>query len=83
MLRAELLAERVLGDQRLELADHVAVMPEREVGLDPPFECGEAELLEARALVPGEGLRELGECRSAPERERRAQQLPRLAGIVL
>ena len=83
MLRAEPLAQRVLGDQRLELADHVAVMPEREVGLDPPFERGEAELLEARALVPGERLRELGECRPAPERERVAQQLPRLPGIAL
>ena len=83
VLRAEPFAKRVLGDQRLELADDVAVMPEREVGLDPPFECGEAELLEARALVPGERLRELGERRPAPERERATQQLPRLPRLVL
>ena len=63
------------GDQRLELADDVAVVPEREVGLDPPFECGEAELLETRALVPGERLGELGQRRAAPERQRVAQQL--------
>ena len=80
MLRAEPLAQRMLRDQRLELADDVAVMPERQVGLDPPLERGEAQLLEARALVPCERLRELGQRGPAPERERVAQQLARLLG---
>jgi hypothetical protein len=45
-------------------------MTEREVGLDPPLERRHAELLETRALMPGERLRKLGECGPAPECER-------------
>ena len=70
MLGAKTLAQRVLGDQRLELADDVALMPERELGLDPQLDRGQAKLLEPRALVPGERLRELGQRGAAPERER-------------
>jgi hypothetical protein len=83
VLRADALAKRVLGDQRLELADHVPVMAEREVGLDPPLECDEAELLETRALVFRERLRELGKRGPAPERERLTQQLSDRPGIAL
>ncbi len=83
MLSAQVLAQRVLSDQRLELAHHVAMMPEREVRFDPPFERGNPQLLEARALVPREGLRELGQCAPAPERERGTQQLSRLLGMAL
>ena len=83
MLRADALAKRVLGDQRFELTDHVAVMAEREVGLDPPLERDEAELLETRALVSRERFRELGERGPTPERERLAEQFSRLPGIAL
>ena len=83
VLGAKTFAERMLGDQRLELADHVAMVPERELGLDPQLDRGEAKLLEPRALVPGERLRELGQRLAAPERERAAQQLARLPGIAL
>ena len=82
VLQAEALAKRVLGDQRFELTDHVAVMAEREVGLDPLLERCNAELLETRALVPGERLRDLGQRGPAPERKRVTQQLSRLRSIA-
>ncbi len=44
-----------------------------EVGLDPPLERRDSKLLEASALAPRERLRELGQRRAAPERERFAQ----------
>ena len=80
VLQAEALAKRVLGDQRFELADHVAVMAEREVGLDPLLERGQAELLETRALVPGERLRDLGQRGPAPERKRVTPAAPSPSG---
>ena len=45
MLGAKTLPQRVLGDQRLEFADYVTLMPKRELGLDPQFDCGKAKLL--------------------------------------
>ena len=48
-LAAKALAQRLRGDQRLELADEVGVAPERELGLDPLLEGAPAELLEAAA----------------------------------
>ena len=83
VLRAEPLSERVLRDQRLQLADDVAMAAEREVGLDPPFERAEAQLLEPRRLVRCEGLRELGERRPAPERERARRAAASPAGLLL
>ena len=73
----------MLGNQRLELADDVALVPERELGLDPQFDCGEAKLLETCGLVPAEGFSELGEGGAARERKGAGQQLPRLPGVVL
>ena len=69
------LAQRVLGDERLELADELRVAAEREVGVDPLLERREAELLEP----DDRGLRErlvgeVGERGAAPERERLAQR---------
>jgi hypothetical protein len=83
VLRPETLAKRMLGRQRFELAHDVAMVPERAVGLDPPFERGDAQLFEARALLPGEGLRDLGQGGSAPQCERRIQQLSRSLRLVL
>ena len=37
-LAAQPLAQRVLGDQRLELADQLSVAAERELGVDAPLE---------------------------------------------
>ena len=61
MLRAEPLAKRLAGNQRLELADEVGLKAKGELGVDPLFEGREAEFLETGALVPAERFRELGE----------------------
>ena len=59
------LAERVLGDQCLELPDQLVVAPECEVGVDPELDCCQPDLLE-----PGDGR--LGEALVGEVRERRA-----------
>ena len=59
-LAAERLAQRVLADERLELADHVAVPPELEIGVDALPQRDEPELLEAADLR----LREVLEART-------------------
>ena len=70
-LPAERLAKRVLADETLELADHIAVAPELELGVDALAEDNEPQLLEPPDLRLREVVeRELGERRPAPERER-------------
>ena len=70
--------------QRFELAHHVAVAAEREVGLDPRFERGQAELLEPRTLAAARTApSELGQRGPAPERQRLAEPVGRLLGIAL
>ena len=69
----------MLTNERLELADELRAAAECKVGLDPLLERGEPELLE----TPDRGLRErlireLGERRAAPQRERLAELLGRL-----
>ena len=67
----------MLRDERLQLADERAVPAEREIGVDPVLERGEPELLEPVRLRPRERLvREVGERRAAPERERLAAAAP-------
>ena len=65
------LAVGVLGDQRLELADHVGVPAERELGLDQLLERHHAQIFEPGDLGLRESLvREVGQRRAPPERER-------------
>ena len=77
----QVLAERVLGDECLELCDQLVVAPEREVGIDSQLDRRQPDLLE-----PGDrGLREVlvgkvRERRAPPERERVAQPCRRLRG---
>jgi hypothetical protein len=62
------------GDERLELGDDLVATSEREVGLDPLLDGGQAELLEAGDLLLSERVEgELGERRAAPEPERLSQ----------
>ena len=71
-------AQRLLRDERGELADERGVASKREVGVDPLLEHGEAALLEARDLGPREVVvGEIGQRRPAPQRERLAQLLGR------
>src|SRR5207344_1051574 len=71
-LRAEGLAQRVLGDQRLQLPHELGRATGREVGLDPLLDRRDVLLLE-----PGGLERELAvaERIAAPETQRLAQQL--------
>ena len=70
----------MLRDERLELADDVAVPPELEVGLDPLLERGDAKLLQPSDLGLRELLeRELGERGPTPELER-SRSAPALRG---
>ena len=72
-------AERVLGDERLELSDQVGVATQVEVGLDPKLQCGQPDLLE-----PGDGrlgellVGDVRERRAPPQRERVAKACRRL-----
>ena len=78
-IHPEALAERVLGDERLELPDQLVVAPECEVGVDPQLQRGEPDLLE-----PGDGrlrealVGEVRERRTPPQRQRVAQPLRRV-----
>ena len=76
-LAAQPLAERVGGDERLQLADERGVAAERELGVDPLLEGDDAQLVEPGGLEPGELLLvEVCERRAVPERERLAQTAP-------
>ena len=81
-LSAQAFAERVLGDERLELRHQVVVAAERQVGVDPILERREPQLLEPSDLAVRERLAaKLGERLPVPERERVAQQGRPLARI--
>ena len=86
-LPARPLAQRILGDKRLELADDLRVSPQREIGLDALLDRREAQLLEPRDRRLGEVVvGEVPERRTAPQVERLAKQrrptlrVPRGAG---
>ena len=64
-------AERVLGDECLELPDQLVVAPEREVGVDPELDCCQPDLLEPGDRRLGEALvGEVRERRASPQRQR-------------
>src|SRR5206468_1183196 len=70
------LAQRLLLDECLQLADEPRVLAQLELGFNPLLERAEAELVEAPAGRERERqLAELRERRATPERERVAQQL--------
>ena len=77
-------AERMLEDELLQLAHHVGVSPERQVGLDPPLEREHSELLEAPCNgVEQRLLREVGERATAPEGEARREGRGGHSGIAV
>ena len=76
-LATQPLAQRMLPHERLELADQLRVPSAAQVGLDAVLEQCEPQLLEPADLRLRERLEdEIGERRSAPERQR----LPQLLG---
>src|SRR5205823_11568540 len=51
-LGAQALAQRVLPDERLQLANHLRVRADRQLRLCPLLHQREVELVEARDLLP-------------------------------
>ena len=65
----------MLGDQQLELAQHLRVTPESKLGLNQLFPPANAQLLQPRDLKLREALvRELRQRRPAPQRQRLIKQ---------
>ena len=82
-LAAQLLAQRLLVDERLSSATSALVLAELELGLDPRLERVEPELREPAAAGCANGSRRNSASgRPAPERERLAQSCARGAGVV-
>ena len=74
-LRVQALAQRLLGDERLELADDLGVAARLEVLVDRQLERREPQLLEPADLERGERLAgDVVERRPAPQRERLARR---------
>ena len=77
------LTVRMHRDERLELADHIAVVTEHQLSLDPVLHRGQPRLLQARDLALSKRLiREIGERLAAPQPQRRVQQLPRASSFT-
>ena len=82
-LPAQLLAERFLLDQRLELTHETFVASKLELCVDALLESGEPQLGEAPGGRERERLLpELHESRAAPERECLTQELGAASGIT-
>jgi hypothetical protein len=66
-LAEEPLPVRVLGDQRLQLADQLALAAKGQIGVDPVLERRQARLLQPCDLAPRERLvRQVGERLTPP-----------------
>ena len=75
-LASQPLVERMLRDERLELADQLEMTSQGKLGLHACRDTGDTEILEPRDRALGKGLvDEVGERRPAPELERVAQRL--------
>ena len=73
-LGMQVLTQRIRGDERVELADHLGVPPGREVGVDRGLRRPQPQLLEAADLGGGERL--VGDVLqrvTVPERQRVAR----------
>ena len=77
-----MLAQGVLGHERLELADDVRMAAQRQVRVDPRLGAGEPELLEASDLRLREHLEaNVGERGATPERQRRPESLGSVGSV--
>ena len=77
-LRVKALAQRLLGDQRLEPGDRLGVAPCGEIGVDRQLDRAQVEPLEAADLGSGKGLGgDVGERGAAPQLERGSGQAVR------
>ena len=72
------LAQRMLGDERLELAHQLAMTPVRELRVDRLRERSQPQLLQATDLRRRERLvGNVGQRRATPQRERLARRAVR------
>jgi hypothetical protein len=70
-LGVEALVQRMLGEQDAEIADHVAMVPDSELGVDRELDRAQPKLLEPPNLRGRERLLgDVGERRTMPELER-------------
>ena len=77
-LRLQPFAQRVAGDEHLELCEDLAMAARRQVAVDRTFGRGQVQLLEPADLAGRERLpRDVGQRRPAPQRERLARQVVR------
>ena len=77
------LAQRVLGNQRLQLANNVGVMAEREIGFDPVLDDAGPQVLQPGDLHLRERLiAEIGQRGATPQGQRLAEVRRRLLGRV-
>ncbi len=75
--------QRVFDDECFELADELRTLPELEFVVDAVFDRAGVQFVEPHPLGPSEfGIREVGECRPAPARERVAEHARRVRRIV-
>jgi hypothetical protein len=66
-LSPEAFSKRLLSHEQLQLGDELGVPASPQISVDPVLETGQAKLLQACDLVPGEPLiGELGQRRPAP-----------------
>src|SRR5262249_12541473 len=83
-LSAQPLPQRMLGYEGLELADQVRMAGQRKVGFDSLLEDGQPQVLESGDLTLRERLvRDVGEGRSTPQRERRPKNARGLGSASL
>ena len=83
LLAAEALAERVLADERLELAGHLGVAAAGEVRVDAVADARQAKILQPRDLRLREpGVGHVGEGRAAPQLQGASQRGRRLPGLA-
>ena len=82
--RPEPFAQGMRCGQLLQLSDRLAVAPAGQVGVDPPFERREPQLVEPGRRRPKHvTVGDVGERLAAPQRERLAQQLRRFLGMAV
>jgi hypothetical protein len=73
-LGVQALSQRLLGRGRIDLPDDLAVPAVREIGVHGQLDCPQAQLLQAADLAAGERLvRDVGQRRAAPQRQRLAR----------
>ena len=71
-------------DECLQLADHIPVVAEHLVGLDPVLQRGQSRFLQACDLARSERLvREIGERLAAPQPQGSTQQLARTRSVTV